>query len=174
MVPHVSQNAPRALLRAYCAGTSSSAARAYSCSRRSIRHTTSSPYSSSALALTTASSALPTRPRSLETNAASRTHARRSFLTASDRSLPQDIAVLGGGLTGLTTAYYLTRFHPDAKITIYESQARVGGWVDTQQFEITTLEDNEETISFERGARVVTPQSSLTRWEDFVLYDLVW
>ncbi|KAJ0121498.1 hypothetical protein J7T55_008662 [Diaporthe amygdali] len=173
MVPHVSQNAPRALLRAYCAGTSSSAVRAYSCSRRSIRHTTSSPYSSSALALTTASSALPTRPRSLETNAASRTHARRSFLTASDRSLPEDIAVLGGGLTGLTTAYYLTRFHPDAKITIYESQARVGGWVDTQQFEVTTLEDNEETISFERGARVVTPQSSLTRWEDFVLYDLI-
>ncbi|KAI3392150.1 hypothetical protein diail_6128 [Diaporthe ilicicola] len=178
MVPHVSPNAPRALLRAYCAGTSCRAARAHSCPQPTI-HQRSSPYSTSALVLNTTSPALPPRPRWLETNAASLSPSpspcsfRRGYATASSSELPSDIAVLGGGLTGLTTAYYLTRFHPDAKITIYESEARVGGWIDTEQAEVITLEDNEETISFERGARVVSPQSNMTRWEDFVLYDLI-
>lgn len=185
MVPHVSNSAPRALLRAYCARTSCRAARAYSClrqtsSKTSNRSTTRQirrPFSSYAPALTTASPALPARPRWLEANAASlsslsRTH--RSYATVSNPGLPSDIAVLGGGLTGLTTAYYLTRFHPDAKITVYESEARVGGWIDTEKVEVTTLGGTEETISFERGARVVSPQTTLTRYEDFVLYDLVW
>ncbi|KKY32326.1 putative protoporphyrinogen oxidase [Diaporthe ampelina] len=96
-----------------------------------------------------------------------------SYATVSNPGLPSDIAVLGGGLTGLTTAYYLTRFHPDAKITVYESEARVGGWIDTEKVEVTTLGGTEETISFERGARVVSPQTTLTRYEDFVLYDLI-
>lgn len=178
MVPHVSTIAPRALLRAHGAGTSCRAVRAYSSARQTIRPTSSSPKSTSALALTTACPVLLTRPRWLETNAASHSHSHsyshRGYATTSRSDLPGDIAVLGGGLTGLTTAYYLTRFHPDAKITIYESEARLGGWIDTEQAEVITLEGNEETISFERGARVVSPQSNLTRWEDFVLYDLVW
>lgn len=182
MVPHVSNSAPRALLRAYSARTSCRAAQALSSPRQTRSHTTRNtsrqatrPFSSSAPALlTTASTSLPTRPRWLETNAASLHRIRRSFATAPKPDLPSDIAVLGGGLTGLTTAYYLTRFNPDAKVTIYESQDRVGGWIDTEQVEVTTLAGTEETISFERGARVVSPQTSLTRYEDFVLYDLVW
>lgn len=179
MVPHVSNNAPRALLRAYCARTSCRAARAYSSPRQTGSHTLrriSRPFSSSApaLTLTLASPPLPTRSRWLDANGASLSRSRRSYATASSPDLPSDIAVLGGGLTGLTTAYYLTRFHPDAKITIYESQARVGGWIDTEQVEVTTLAGTDETISFERGARVVSPQTTLTRYEDFVLFDLVW
>lgn len=178
MVPHVAHNAPRALLRAHCARTSCHAVRAYSCPRQTGSHGTarqgSRHLSSSAPALIGASTSLPTRPRWLEANAVPHSRTRRSYATASGSSLPGDIAVLGGGLTGLTTAYYLTRFNPDAKVTIYESQARVGGWIDTEKVEVTTLAGNDETISFERGARVVSPQSSLTRYEDFVLYDLVW
>lgn len=177
MVPHVSNTAPRALLRAYCARTSCRPAHALSSPRQTVRHTTrhiSRPLSSSAQALPIPSASLPTRPRWLEANAASLHRIRRRYATASHPDLPSDIAVLGGGLTGLTTAYYLTRFHPDAKITVYESQDRVGGWIDTEKVEVTTLAGTDETISFERGARVVSPQSSLTRYEDFVLYDLVW
>ncbi|KAI7788871.1 hypothetical protein LA080_004973 [Diaporthe eres] len=176
MVPHVSNNAPRALLRAYCARTSCRAARAYSSPRQTGSHTPrhiSRPFSSSAPALTPASPSLPTRSCWLDANGASLSRSRRSYATASSPDLPSDIAVLGGGLTGLTTAYYLTRFHPDARITIYESQDRVGGWIDTEQVKVTTLEGTDETISFERGARVVSPQTTLTRYEDFVLYDLI-
>lgn len=172
MVPHVSNNAPRALLSACCARTTCSAARASSRGPRQI--SISRPFSSHAPALTTARALLPTRPRWLEANAASSSRTRRAYATSPGPGLPRDIAVLGGGLTGLATAYYLTRFHPHANITIYESQDRVGGWIDTEQVEVTTLAGTDETISFERGARVVSPQSTLTRYEDFVLYDLVW
>lgn len=177
MVPHVSNNAPRALLRAYCARTSCRPANASSSPRQTRSHTTrhiSRPLSSSARPLPIPSASLPTRPRWLEASAASPHRTRRRYATASNPDLPSDIAVLGGGLTGLTTAYYLTRFHPNARVTIYESQDRVGGWIDTEKVEVTTLAGTDETISFERGARVVSPQTSLTRYEDFVLYDLVW
>lgn len=177
MVPHVSNNAPRALLRAYCTRALTSCRGGRACTRQTGSHTThqsSRPFSSSVPALALASTSLPTRTRWLESNGASRSHSPRSYATASSPDLPRDIAVLGGGLTGLTTAYYLTRFHPDAKITIYESQTRVGGWIDTEQVQVTTLAGTDETISFERGARVVSPQTTLTRYEDFVLYDLVW
>lgn len=97
----------------------------------------------------------------------------RSFATLPETRLPKDIAVLGGGLTGLTTAYYLTRFHPDANITIYEADDRLGGWVDTEKISVKTKDGKDATISFERGARTVAPQSDLGRWEDFVLYDMV-
>lgn len=87
--------------------------------------------------------------------------------------LPKDIAVLGGGLTGLTTAYYLTHFHPDAKITVYESADRLGGWLDTQRVDVRTSDGKDATISFERGARTIAPQTNMGRWEDFVFFDLV-
>ncbi|POS73176.1 hypothetical protein DHEL01_v208423 [Diaporthe helianthi] len=165
MVPHVAHDAPRALLRLHCALTSCNAARVCSYPRQTGSHGTAHRsgryFSSSAPALISATTAV-SQPRT-----------RRSYATTSGSSLPGDIAILGGGLTGLTTAYYLTRFNPDAKVTIYESQARVGGWIDTEKVEVTTLAGTDETISFERGARVVSPQSSLTRYEDFVLYDLI-
>lgn len=94
---------------------------------------------------------------------------------------PKDIAVLGGGLTGLTTAYYLTRFHPTAKITLYEGDNRLGGWLDTHkasglpvgQEHVKSEDGQEPIIHMERGARTVAPQTRVTRWEDFVLYELV-
>lgn len=97
----------------------------------------------------------------------------RSFATVAETKLPKDIAVLGGGLTGLTTAYYLTRFHPDANITIYEADDRLGGWIDTEHVDVKTIDGKDATITFERGARTVAPQSGMPRWEDFVLFDMV-
>lgn len=103
----------------------------------------------------------------------------RSYATEAEQGvgdgvrLPKDIAVLGGGLTGLTTAYYLTRFHPDANITVYEAADRLGGWVDTERLDVKTQDGKHATISFERGARTIAPQTSMSRWEDFVFFDLV-
>ncbi|PAY21030.1 protoporphyrinogen oxidase [Rhodopirellula sp. SM50] len=51
------------------------------------------------------------------------------------RSTPQRIAVIGGGLSGLATAYYLKRFSPDAIVKLYESSSRLGGVIDTERIE---------------------------------------
>lgn len=139
------------------------------------RPSRASAYSSCAFAHAKAPVAQSTRsitspPRSISSSSAT----YRSYATASGPQPPQDIAVLGGGLTGLTTAYYITRFHPDAKITIYEAADRLGGWIDTERVEVKTQQGDTATITFERGARSVSPQGGLTKWEDFVLYDMVW
>ncbi len=64
----------------------------------------------------------------------------------------KSIAVIGGGITGLATAYNLTQRIPDAKITIYEEKDRLGGWVDSEVIKV----DNGE-ILFEWGPRTLRP-----------------
>lgn len=99
--------------------------------------------------------------------------ASHSDATTSKSSPPKNIAVLGGGLTGLTTAYYITRFHPTAKITIYEASSRTGGWIDTDYLPVGKTDGQDARVTFERGARAVSPQKGRGKWEDFVLFDLV-
>lgn len=111
------------------------------------------------------------------------THQRSCFSSESPAApdAPKNIAVLGGGLTGLTTAHYLTRFHPTAKITLYEGDNRLGGWLDTRtvsglpvgQEHVKSEDEDEPFIRMERGARTVAPQTQASKWEDFVLYELV-
>ncbi|WP_182870807.1 protoporphyrinogen oxidase [Stieleria mannarensis] len=50
-------------------------------------------------------------------------------------SVPQRIAVIGGGLSGLATAFYLRRFLPHAIIKVYESSSRLGGVIHTERIE---------------------------------------
>lgn len=97
---------------------------------------------------------------------------RRSYTTTNTESPPSDIAVLGGGLTGLTTAYYLARFLPKAKITIYEAGDRLGGWVRSDKVQVSGADGNIGTVVFERGPRAVMSQGA-ARFDDFVLWDLV-
>jgi oxygen-dependent protoporphyrinogen oxidase len=83
--------------------------------------------------------------------------------------------VLGGGLTGLTTAWYLTRALPNAKITIHEASDRLGGWIDTEKAEVTTPDGKTGTVHFDRAARMVKPQLSgpVPRWDDLIFFDMV-
>ncbi|EXJ54117.1 protoporphyrinogen oxidase [Cladophialophora yegresii CBS 114405] len=62
----------------------------------------------------------------------------------------REIAILGGGLTGLATAYHLSREIPKAKITIYEKNARLGGWIDSETVKV----DNGDVL-FEWGPRTI-------------------
>ncbi|HET7538283.1 MAG TPA: protoporphyrinogen oxidase [Polyangiaceae bacterium] len=43
------------------------------------------------------------------------------------------IAIVGGGITGLSAAYFLQRSRPDARIVLYESRARLGGNIHTER-----------------------------------------
>lgn len=64
----------------------------------------------------------------------------------------RDIAVLGGGITGLATAYYLAQKHRDAKITVYESKPHLGGWISTEEVDL-----GDGHVLFEAGPRTLRP-----------------
>ena len=44
---------------------------------------------------------------------------------------PRRVAIIGGGITGLSTAYRLLEIAPDCQITLFESKSRLGGVVST-------------------------------------------
>ncbi|KAI9053818.1 hypothetical protein LZ554_002766 [Drepanopeziza brunnea f. sp. 'monogermtubi'] len=71
---------------------------------------------------------------------------------------PAQIAVLGGGITGLASAHYLTKENPNAKITIYESSERLGGWLKSEVLEVE-VEGKGEKVLFESGPRTLRPHS---------------
>ena len=60
----------------------------------------------------------------------------------------KDVAVIGGGITGLATAFELSRTMPNAKITLIERSKKVGGWMDS---EIVPVDGGEAV--FEWGPR---------------------
>ena len=64
----------------------------------------------------------------------------------------ENIAVLGGGITGLATAYHLAQTVPDAKITIFEKSSRLGGWIDSERVEVEGGD-----VIFEWGPRSLRP-----------------
>ncbi|KAK8152218.1 hypothetical protein BKA80DRAFT_179497, partial [Phyllosticta citrichinensis] len=62
------------------------------------------------------------------------------------------IAVLGGGITGLTTAYYLSKSLPNATITIYEASGRFGGWLQSKRMQVS---GRGGFVTFEQGPRTL-------------------
>ena len=71
---------------------------------------------------------------------------------------PKDIAVLGGGISGLSTALYLLTFHAQKypkssppRITIYESKKELGGWMHTARLK---RKDGTE-FNVEQGPRTI-------------------
>lgn len=110
------------------------------------------------------------RPRSLTARGRRAAHTATHVASADTAH----IAVVGGGLTGLTTAYYLAKKLPQtARITVYEATGRLGGWVQTERLEVDVA-GVQGKVSFERGPRTMTSLASSTwRYDDLVLWDLV-
>ena len=63
-------------------------------------------------------------------------------------------AVLGGGITGLSSAHYLTQELPNAKVTIYESGDTLGGWLKSKYVDV-----KNGRILFEQGPRTLRPNT---------------
>ena len=108
------------------------------------------------------------RPRALSTSAPCRDDQQPP-------PSPRRVAVLGGGLTGLTTAYYITRYLPNAKVTLYEAADRLGGWVESTDVSAINPQDGEPlgSVHFERGPRTVPGKHNSPDYDDLILCDLV-
>ena len=86
--------------------------------------------------------------------------------------LPADgknIAIVGGGLTGLTAAYYMASVvRPSTKITLYEASPRLGGWIKTDQVPVD-VGGKKGIVNFERGPRSLSAlASNKSRFDDLV------
>jgi oxygen-dependent protoporphyrinogen oxidase len=67
------------------------------------------------------------------------------------------IAVLGGGISGLSTAWYLARSAPaNVSITLLEGSKRTGGWVHSER--INDPQHAGGSILLEHGPRSLRPQ----------------
>ncbi|KAF1354191.1 Protoporphyrinogen oxidase [Lizonia empirigonia] len=72
---------------------------------------------------------------------------------------PERIAVLGGGIAGLSSAYFASKEFPTSKITVYESGAETGGWIRTKRVQVPGGH-----VLFEAGPRTLrnaTPTAHL-------------
>ncbi|KAJ6790092.1 hypothetical protein PWT90_02096 [Aphanocladium album] len=92
---------------------------------------------------------------------------------ASHADAGQRVAVIGGGLTGLTAAYFLAKELPaTARITLYESSDRLGGWIRTDKVPVD-VNGVKGIVNFERGPRTLTSlRGNYWRYDDLVLYEL--
>ncbi|KAM3414148.1 Protoporphyrinogen oxidase [Cercospora zeina] len=85
----------------------------------------------------------------------SRLQLRDHSAEASPPTHSHDVAILGGGITGLASAYFLTRQLPNATVTLYEAKDRVGGWLES-----TRVPVKDGNILFEAGPRTLRPQQN--------------
>lgn len=74
----------------------------------------------------------------------------RSY-THDNASSPERIAIFGGGISGLASAYYVQKEFPRANITIFESSKRTGGWIRSRRIDV----GNNENVVFESGPRTL-------------------
>ncbi|KAH9874055.1 hypothetical protein IAQ61_004683 [Plenodomus lingam] len=66
-------------------------------------------------------------------------------------SSPESIAVFGGGIAGLSSAYFISKEFPDAKITVFEAGKEIGGWIKTKRVDL----GNGQDVVFEQGPRTL-------------------
>jgi oxygen-dependent protoporphyrinogen oxidase len=83
----------------------------------------------------------------------------RLRFSSSSAAHPERIAVLGGGIAGLSSAYFASREFPNCKITLYESGNETGGWIKSKRVQVPGGH-----VLFESGPRTLrnaTPTAHL-------------
>lgn len=66
---------------------------------------------------------------------------------------PKQIAIVGGGLSGLSAAFHLSRRFPAASLTLLEKSKHVGGWVRSSRVQLSPNTD----VLLEAGPRTLRP-----------------
>jgi oxygen-dependent protoporphyrinogen oxidase len=68
---------------------------------------------------------------------------------------PERIAILGGGIAGLSSAYYVSKEFPQAKITLFEAGKETGGWIKSRKVEVQGQDGQKGEVLFELGPRTL-------------------
>ena len=87
-------------------------------------------------------------------------HLRYSSTSAAH---PERIAVLGGGIAGLASAFFASREFPNSKITVYEGGKDIGGWLNSKRVQVPGGD-----VLFEAGPRTLrnaSPTAHLVSWD---------
>lgn len=77
---------------------------------------------------------------------------------ASSKAYPEKVAVLGGGISGLASAYYVSKEFPQSKITVHEANrsdegnGSGAGWIRSERRDVPGGE-----VLFEHGPRTLRP-----------------
>ncbi len=79
------------------------------------------------------------------------------------------IAIVGGGISGLSLAYYLRKAHPLAKIDLYEKEERLGGVIDSITEEVFFFEKGPRTFLTKKSCELLTLMGELGL-EDQIIY----
>ena len=72
---------------------------------------------------------------------------------------PHHIAILGGGITGLSSAFHLSRRFPNALITLLEKESRLGGWLRSERVQLRDEQGTPATVVLEAGPRTLRPNA---------------
>ncbi|KAI0641321.1 Protoporphyrinogen oxidase [Trametes meyenii] len=75
---------------------------------------------------------------------------------------PHSITIIGGGLSGLSTAFHLSRRfppHTGARIALVEKSQRLGGWVKSERVRAKDGYGHEADVLLESGPRTLRPAS---------------
>lgn len=70
----------------------------------------------------------------------------------SSQAYPEKVAVLGGGISGLASAYFVAREFPQSKITVHEANKDGGGWIQSRRIDVPGGD-----VLFEYGPRTLRP-----------------
>lgn len=71
--------------------------------------------------------------------------------SSSTQTYPERIAILGGGIAGLASAYFTSKEFPKSQITLFEAGEETGGWIKSRH---VALPDNRDVL-FELGPRTL-------------------
>jgi len=84
---------------------------------------------------------------------------------ATTYAAPTEVAIIGGGITGLATAMFLCWWVKDVKITIFEASSEMGGWMKSKKVPVRGGD-----VLFELGPRSLRPSLPAS----IGMIDLVW
>ena len=70
-------------------------------------------------------------------------------------SYPERIAIFGGGIGGLSSAYFISKAFPQSKITLFEAGKETGGWIKSRRVEVVGQDGKRGNVLFEMGPRTL-------------------
>lgn len=82
-----------------------------------------------------------------------------------------NILILGGGISGLSAAWFLRKRYPQARITLLEKTGRLGGWIQTDCVDGSIVERGPRTFMRQRSPGLLELIEEIGLKEDLIISD---